>query len=185
MSSPPAGASSGTDIRAFRPLPSLLPPEPSLMRRIWLGTSVSRSLLPGTLNQFFGDFDIRLSSYRGDVVQDDWLSKTWCLREPHVPWYHRLKNLGAEILPSFGRDLAREVEARVEHCQQHAINTQGGIRASLYEMNSVQELADPFEGVVLTLKRDQQSVGGSQHVERQQAERRRAVNQDVVVILSN
>ena len=46
----------------------------------------------------------------------------------------------------------------------------------------VEQLGHSFERVVLTLNRNQQRLGGSEGVERQQAKRWRAIDDDVVVI---
>ena len=53
----------------------------------------------------------------------------------------------------------------------------------MYELHRVQELRQPFERVVLALNRDDETVGGGQHVQRDEPERRRAVDDDVAVVI--
>ena len=77
-----------------------------------------------------------------------------------------------------------EIEARVVHRQQHPFNRERGIEIPLHELHGVEELREPFERVVFALNRDDDAVGGRQHVQRQEAERRRAVDDHVAVLVA-
>src|SRR6266545_475314 len=57
---------------------------------------------------------------------------------------------------------------------------QFGIEVCTYQLDVLEQLTQPFEGVVLALDRDQHLLGGDQGVHRQQPERRRAVDEHVV-----
>ena len=57
-----------------------------------------------------------------------------------------------------------------------------GLRWSRTRLIGGDELAQPLEGVVLALDRDQHRVGRGQGVDGEQAERRRAIDEDVVVV---
>ena len=55
-----------------------------------------------------------------------------------------------------------------------------GIERAAHAPHRADEIGEAFEREVLAVQRDQHGVGGDERVERQQAERRRAVDEDVV-----
>ena len=61
------------------------------------------------------------------------------------------------------------------------MRTRPGIEVLTHELDRRQQLAEAFERVVLALERDEDAVGGRQGIDREQAERGRAVQQDEVV----
>src|SRR4051812_20970785 len=150
--SPPEGDSSGTEIRAFKPLPSLLPPDPSLICHQNAGTSVSRSLHRSPVDELTSDADIGLGTDRSNIVQYDRLAEAGRLGEPHVSRNDGLKDLRAEILAGLGSNLTRQVEPGVVHREQNTVDSQVGIRAPLHEVHRIQQLTYPFERVVLALQ---------------------------------
>src|SRR5690606_27185537 len=109
----------------------------------------------------------------------------WRLREPDVPGDDAAEDATPEVLLRLVRDLAREVEPLIEHREQDALDLEARIQALLDEANRVEQLGEPFERVELALDRDKHRVGGRQRVERQEAERRRAVDEHVIVRLAN
>ena len=60
-----------------------------------------------------------------------------------------------------------------------------GVHAVLNEVHGVQQLAESLERVVLALQRNQQRIGCREHVERDESERGRAVDEDEVVVVAN
>src|SRR2546430_13734740 len=54
----------------------------------------------------------------------------------------------------------------VVHRQQHAVDRERGIEVPLHQFHGVQELREALEGVVLALDRNEDAVGGGEHVER-------------------
>src|SRR5690606_26845032 len=87
----------------------------------------------------------------------------------------------AEVLLGLVRDLPREVEPLVEHRQQDTVYLQARIDVTLGQADRVQELGQPLQRVELALDRDQHGIRRRERVQRQQAERGRAVHQDEVV----
>src|SRR5690606_9522328 len=75
----------------------------------------------------------------------------------------------------------REVEPLVEHRQQDTVYLQARIDVTLDQADRVQELGQPLQRVELALDRDQHGIRRRERVQRQQAERGRAVHQDEVV----
>ena len=78
------------------------------------------------------------------------------------------------------RDLLPEVGALVVHRQQHAGDVERGLSAAAHAAQRGDEIGEPFEREVLAVERNQHGVGGDERVEREQAERRRRVDEDVV-----
>ena len=78
-----------------------------------------------------------------------------------------------------------EIRPLVEHRQQHAFDVERRIEADADAAHRADEIGEAFEGEVLAVERNQHGIGGDECVQRQQPERRRAVDQDVVVALAN
>src|SRR4030088_95531 len=53
----------------------------------------------------------------------------------------------------------------------------------LNEVHCVEELTEPFKRVVLALQWNEEGIGRGEHVERDQAQRRRAVYENEVVVM--
>ena len=84
-----------------------------------------------------------------------------------------------------GRHLLPEIRALVEHRQQHAFDVERRVERGAHAAHRADEIGEPFEREVLAVQRNQHGVGGDERVERQQAERRRAVDEDVVVLVAH
>ena len=83
------------------------------------------------------------------------------------------------------RHLLPQIRALVEHRQQHAFDVERRIERRAHAAHRADEIGEPFEREVLAVQRNQHGVGGDERVERQQAERRRAVDEDVVVVVAH
>ena len=86
--------------------------------------------------------------------------------------------------PHVVRDLLSEVRALVEHRQQHAFDVERRVERGAHAAHRADEIGEPFEREVLAVQRNQHGVGGDERVEREQAERRRAVDEDVVEVVA-
>ena len=83
----------------------------------------------------------------------------------------------------FAADLGREVRARVVHREEDALDGQFRIQVVANEIDGGDQLGQPLQRVVLTLNRNQHRIGRGQRVDRQEPERRWAIDQDVVVLV--
>ena len=92
-----------------------------------------------------------------------------------------VKTLSPKWLRTSLGDLLGEVLPRVDHAEHDALDLEPGVQR-LADQSIVRCSArQPFERVVLALQRHQHRVGRAERVQRQQAQRGRAVDEDVVV----
>ena len=77
----------------------------------------------------------------------------------------------------------REVGAAVVHRQQDRRDRELRVEVPLDQLDVVEQLAEALERVVLALDRDEHLARGDERVDREQPERRRAVDEDVVEVL--
>ena len=80
-------------------------------------------------------------------------------------------------------DLIGKLRASVVHHTHERADVQPGVEVAPDEVDVAQQLAEPFERVVLALDRDQHLVRRAESVHGQQAERRGTVDEDVVVVV--
>src|SRR6266576_3608531 len=172
--------SAPSSLEARPPVPkSASSPRPSLLGGFSEDTVVS---LGSPFDELLRDVHICLCSYRGDIVKDDGLSETWCFCQANISRDDVLEHLRSEVFSRVFGDLSREVETRVVHGEKHAIDSEFLVCAVLNAVHSVQQLRQAFECVVLALKRNEESISCHEHVNRDEAERRRAIDDDVVVV---
>ncbi len=92
-------------------------------------------------------------------------------------------DLVAEVLAHFLRYLRGQVVPAVVHGEQHAFDRKIGVQVLLDQLDGVHQRRQPFQRIVLRLDRDQHRVGRGQGVHGQKPQRRRAVDEDVIVII--
>ena len=79
-------------------------------------------------------------------------------------------------------DVRGQLGSAVVHRQDDALDRQIGVEVVANELECGQQLGQSFQGVVLALERDEHGIGGGQRIDGQQPERRRTIDQDVVVV---
>ncbi len=92
------------------------------------------------------------------------------------------KTASSQVPPDLGGDLGRQVRPCVEHRQHDTGDRQLGVEVVAHEVDRRDQLREALERVVLALDRDQHRVRAGQRVHRQQAKRRRAVDEDPVPV---
>src|SRR4028119_1250266 len=147
--------------------------------RPWLGASASRMLRGTTVSDTLGPKWRRISS--ATARQRLGRAGDTGSMIPGVAGDDRLAHLGPEVAADLLGHVAAEVGAVVVHGQNDPGDVQTGIQPLLDALDGGDQLADPFQGEVLALQRDDHPVGGGERVHRQVPERRRAVEQDEVV----
>ena len=94
-------------------------------------------------------------------------------------------DLVAEHSADFIDNLARKVRSFVIHRHNQAFDRQIGVEGGANPVNRIHQLPKPLECEVFTLDRDQYRVGGDQRINRQKAQRRGTIDQNVLKIVSN
>jgi len=85
------------------------------------------------------------------------------------------------VLAHLVRHLSREPGSSVEHGEHDAEHLQPRVQHSRHQTQRRAELGQPFEGVELTLNRDNDRLRRHQAVDGEQAEGGRAIQQHVVI----
>src|SRR5689334_20539353 len=93
------------------------------------------------------------------IVDDDRFAEARRLTQPDIPRNHRAVDPLGEVTPGLVHDLLREIQAVVIHGQEHPLDLQGRIEALLHQANRSEQMAQPLQGVVLALHRDQHGPG--------------------------
>ena len=100
--------------------------------------------------------------------------------EFHVPGNDRVEDLLFEEVAHITSDRLTKVGAIVVHREEHTLDVECGIHPTAHSTHRPDEIGETFEREVLAVERNQYGVSGDERVQRQQAERRRAVDQDVI-----
>src|SRR5262252_6205104 len=56
----------------------------------------------GMVNDLLGELRIALSALAMDIIENNWLTKTWCLGKAHVARNYALEDLGTEETAQIG-----------------------------------------------------------------------------------
>ena len=162
---------------ALRPLPRAgrfsMCPAPALhVMAACLRRFVARALR-GEREVRFGAAGARVVGHGGQAVAGRF-------GEAHVARDHRAVDLVLEELAHVARHLLAEVRALVVHRQQHAFDVERRVERRAHAPHRRDEIGEAFEREVLAVQRNQDAIGGDERVQRQQAERRRRVDDDEV-----
>ena len=104
------------------------------------------------------------------------------LAEPDVARDHRVVDQRAQVVPHVGGDLSGQVIASVVHGQHNTLYPEPRIGVGADRLHRAHQLRQALEREELALQRHQHRVRGDERVDRQEVERRRAVDQDEVLV---
>jgi hypothetical protein len=124
---------------------------------------------------------IAFGAPRLGVVDGDGLAEARRLAEPHGPRDDDVVDAIAEIAANLADDLLGQLRPRVEHRHDDARQPKRRVDVLLDEADVVEQLTEPFEGVVLALDGDDELLRGRERVDREEPERGRTVEEDEVV----
>src|SRR5450830_61114 len=103
--------------------------------------------------------------------------------ELHRASDHRVKQRAAEGLVEPRDDLARMERPRVVHRREDAVDLEARVEPVPDLLDGLDQLRHSAQGEELALERDQHAVRGGERVDREQTERRLAVDEDDVVVV--
>ena len=177
----PAAVASASSSRAESPRPS--PLRCSAISRSpparHAGSSVRRARSRPTSSR--GQLEIGLAAGALQVVDQRRLAERRRLGDPHIARDHGLVDLVAEMLAHVLGHLLGQAVAPVVHGQHHALDLQRRVEAAAHQLDGPHQLGQALQREELALQRHQHRVGRGHGVDGQQVERRRAVDQHIVV----
>jgi hypothetical protein len=131
---------------------------------------------------FLGECAVGLRTLRVFVEGDDRLAVGRRFGQADVARHDGLVDLVAEMAFEFAGNLLGQRALAVVHGAQQAFDFEPRIEVVAHLAQGFDEVGQAFQRVVLALHRDQHGIGGDQGVDGQHVERRRAVDQDEVVV---
>ena len=103
------------------------------------------------------------------------------LGEPDGTGDDGLEHLRAEVLAEVIADLLAEAGAGIVHGKEYAQNGEVGIQAAFADFfNEVENFADPLQGKVFALDRDEDAFGGHEGAGHEEADAGRAIEDDEI-----
>src|ERR687897_1009733 len=171
----PPGTTSAVGASASRAGP--VPPPASS------GTVTIRSGRPTARDELAGELAVRVRPLVRRVVGRDGLGGQAGVRELHGPRDDRVEHLVAEVVDDACDDLARVQRPAVVHRREDAIDLQPRVEPIGDLLDRLHEQRYPAHREELALERDDDAVCRRQCVDRQESQRRLAVDEhDVVVV---
>src|ERR671912_1676204 len=147
------------------------------------GTVTIRSGRPTARDELAGELAVGVRPLVRRVVGRDGLGGQAGVRELHGPRDDRVEHLVAEVVDDARDDLARVQRPAVVHRREDAINLQPRVEPIGDLLDRLHEQRYPAHREELALKRDDDAVCRRQCVNRQESQRRLAVDEhDVVVV---
>jgi len=137
------------------------------------------------LEELAGEREVGLGAPRSHVVENDRHPVAGRLAEAHVAGDDGVVRLLLEEAAHLARHLLPEVGAVVDHGEQDALDVEARVEGAAHAAHRGDQLGKPLEGEVLAVQRDEDRVGGDQRVEREEAERGGAVDEDVVELVGD
>src|SRR5207245_3538165 len=117
-----------------------------------------------------------------EIVKHDRPAVAWRFRDANVPWNDRVEDLPWEISVDLVADLEGEARTAVEHREHDPQQIESGVELLPNKLHGLPEqIGQPFQRVELALERDDNAISRDERVDREEAERRRAIDDDVVV----
>src|SRR3989344_6496377 len=96
--------------------------------------------------------------------------------------HHILENRSRKMRPHFGYHLARQTIARIIEREKHSHNSQMRLQIIAPQLDGAEELGKPFQRIILRLHRDDYLIGRHQTIDSEESQRRRTIDQDIIVI---
>ncbi len=92
------------------------------------------------------------------------------LGQANRPGDDRFEDDRTEMAPRFCRDIGGQVGSSVVHGQHNPVDQEAGVEVIANEIERGKQLGQSFQGVVLTLERDQDRIGRGQGIHGQESE---------------
>jgi hypothetical protein len=130
------------------------------------------------VEDLFCELDVAFGATRAGIVAQNGFTKAGGFGQSDAAGNGGAEYLLSEELPEVRGHLAGQVGPVVIHGEENAGDFQGVIKGFADSVDSIHELGNSLEGKELALNGDEHRVGGYEGVERKEVERRRAINED-------
>ena len=135
-----------------------------------------------------GEFCCRLPVCDGAgglrLVGQNTTAVAWRFRHTDGPRNPRLHRFACKVGPDLLIHLRGQPGPAVKHRHKYRPKAEILVHRTTDSVNGAHELSNAFKGVILTLDREQNLVCSDECIKGQQAERRRAVENNVVALVS-
>src|SRR6266540_1166962 len=132
-----------------------------------------------------GQREIRLRAFRGLVEMQYRNAIARRFGETDIARDHRTVEFVTEVLLQIGRHVERERIARIVHRAQQSLDFEPLIQVRAHAADGLDQIGQAFECVILALHRNQHAIRGAQAIEREQRQRRGAVQEDEIIIVGD
>ncbi len=119
------------------------------------------------------------------IVEDDWETVARTFAQLHVALDDGLEHQFLEVSLHLVVNLVGKAETAVVHGEQEAFDLEFRVELALDDLDGVEQFADTFKSEIFALHRDDDAVGCCQRVDGDESERRRTVDEDVVIFVAD
>ena len=109
----------------------------------------------------------------------------WTFAKFYVALNHGLEYQLLEVSLHLVVNLVGKTKTTIVHSEKETLYFEFRIKFALNNLDSVEEFADTLKGEVFALHRYHHGVGSSQSINCNKTQRRRAVDEDIVVVVSD
>ena len=132
---------------------------------------------------FFGKHNVRCCSATVGIVHQGRQTVAWSLAEANIARNDSVEHHIGKMAFQLFVNLVGKPEAGIVHGEQKSFDFERRVQTALDYADSVEQFADAFEREIFRLDRNQHRVGGGKGIHRNQPERRRAVDKDIIVFI--
>ncbi len=104
------------------------------------------------------------------------------LRQPNTARDYGFKDLTLEEVSKIVRDLAGQIRTIIKHGEEDSFNFQRMLERISNALNCIHQFGYTFEGEEFALDRNEHGVGGDERIQGQEIQRRRAIDQNEIVL---
>lgn len=113
------------------------------------------------------------------IIVDDWFSKARCFSQSRRPRNDGFKHRVTKVLPHFTHHLIRKLGASIEHRHHDAEQHQPRVYTGLTDrLQHAMNHGNTFKRIILALERNEDAIGRTESIERENAESRWTIDHD-------
>src|SRR4030095_107719 len=130
------------------------------------------------MNDLLCETNVRLGSLRFDVVKQNGPAVTWGLPKANIPRNDRRQDLVAKECLKIRHYLVGKIRSFVEHRQKDALELQSRVGSLANLLDRCRQFRNALEREIFALDGNEHAVRRDQGVNRENVQRRRAIDKD-------